>query len=128
MSVTPRKPGSISLKPSTSLGTPAAGKIGIAGVPRPSFGNVRGGSTSTSTAPASARRADFGNVSAGVVSSAPRALPSTYTVLRGDSLSKIAKRLYGKTSAWPQLFEANRDQIDDADLIHPGQVLRVPQL
>ncbi len=125
MSVTPRKPGSISLKPSTSLGTPAVAKSAI-GAPRPAFGNVRAGSTST--APASARRPAFGNVAAGVVTSAPRALPSTYTVLRGDSLSKIAKRLYGKASAWPKLFEANRDQIEDADLIHPGQVLRVPQL
>ncbi|MEO6064589.1 MAG: LysM peptidoglycan-binding domain-containing protein [Lysobacterales bacterium] len=65
---------------------------------------------------------------ASTASSAPRALPSTYTVLQGDSLSKIAKRLYGKASAWRKLFDANRDQIEDADLIHPGQVLKVPLL
>jgi nucleoid-associated protein YgaU len=28
---------------------------------------------------------------------------------------------------WPRVFEANRDQIADPDLIFPGQVLRVPQ-
>ena len=95
--------------------------------PGPSFGNVRSGVSTT----APARKAVFGNVVGGVISSAasaPRALPSTYTVLQGDSLSKIAKRLYGKTSAWRKLLEANRDQIDDADFIHPGQVLRVPEL
>ncbi len=97
------------------------------GKPGPSFGNVRSGASTT----APARKSVFGNVVGGAVSSAasaPRALPSTYTVLQGDSLSKIAKRLYGKSSAWRKLFEANRDQIDDADLIHPGQVLRVPEL
>jgi nucleoid-associated protein YgaU len=48
-------------------------------------------------------------------------------VVKGDSLSKIAKREYGKASEWRRIFEANRDQITDPDLIHPGQVLRIPQ-
>ena len=107
--------------------TPTRTTTTSASRPGPSFGNVRSGVSTT----APARKAVFGNVVGGVVSSAasaPRALPSTYTVLQGDSLSKIAKRLYGKASAWRKLFEANRDQIDDADLIHPGQVLRVPEL
>lgn len=105
--------------------TPVAAKSAA----KPSFGNVRAGASST--APAAAKKSIFGNVVGGVVSSAasaPRALPSTYTVLQGDNLSKIAKRLYGKASAWRKLFEANSDQIKDPDLIHPGQVLKVPEL
>jgi nucleoid-associated protein YgaU len=47
-----------------------------------------------------------------------------YTVQAGDSLSKIAKKYKGVT--WKQIFEANRDQIKDPDLIHPGQKLRIP--
>ena len=50
----------------------------------------------------------------------------TYTVEKGDNLSKIAKHFYGKASAWPKIFEANRDQLDDPDRIKPGQVLRIP--
>ena len=50
----------------------------------------------------------------------------TYTVKKGDTLSAIAKQFYGKASAWPRIFEANRDQIDDPDKIFPGQVLRIP--
>jgi uncharacterized protein YidB (DUF937 family) len=50
----------------------------------------------------------------------------TYTVVAGDSLSKIAKRLLGDANAWPRIFDANRDQIENANLIRPGQVLRIP--
>jgi nucleoid-associated protein YgaU len=47
-----------------------------------------------------------------------------YTVERGDSLSKIATKYKGVT--WQKIFEANRDQIKNPDLIHPGQKLRIP--
>ncbi len=50
----------------------------------------------------------------------------TYTVQSGDSLSAIAKREYGDANAWRKIYEANRDQIDNPDLIHPGQVLQIP--
>lgn len=50
----------------------------------------------------------------------------TVTVQPGDSLSAIAARVYGDAEAWGRLFEANRDQIANPNLIHPGQVLRVP--
>jgi nucleoid-associated protein YgaU len=50
-----------------------------------------------------------------------------YTVQPGDTLSGIAQARYGNASLWPRLFEANRDQIDNPDLIFPGQVLRIPQ-
>ncbi|RMH93804.1 LysM peptidoglycan-binding domain-containing protein [Lysobacter pythonis] len=49
-----------------------------------------------------------------------------YTVQAGDSLSKIAKAVYGDGSRWNAIFEANKDQIDDPDKIFPGQVLRIP--
>src|SRR6476659_6945701 len=47
---------------------------------------------------------------------------STYTVVKGDTLSKIAQELLGKASAYTQIFEANRDQLDNPDHIKPGQV------
>jgi nucleoid-associated protein YgaU len=71
---------------------------------------------------------DFSDVQSGSSSTAPGGSQQrTYTVVKGDSLSKIAKREYGKASEWRRIFEANRDQITDPDLIHPGQVLRIPQ-
>jgi LysM repeat protein len=51
----------------------------------------------------------------------------TYTVQKGDTLSKIAAAVYGKASAYPKIFEANRDQLDDPDKIKPGQVLKLPE-
>ena len=71
---------------------------------------------------------DFSDVQSGSSSTAPGAQRDrTYTVVKGDSLSKIAKHEYGNANAWRRIFDANRDQITDPDLIHPGQVLRIPQ-
>lgn len=49
-----------------------------------------------------------------------------YTIVSGDSLSKIAKKFYGNAMDYPKLFEANREVIKDPDLIYPGQKIRVP--
>jgi nucleoid-associated protein YgaU len=51
---------------------------------------------------------------------------TTYTVKPGDTLSKIAKELLGNANSYPQIFEANRDQLSDPDKIKPGQVLKIP--
>ena len=50
-----------------------------------------------------------------------------YTVVSGDSLSKIAKKYYGDAKKYPVIFEANREVIKDPDLIYPGQKLRIPK-
>jgi nucleoid-associated protein YgaU len=50
----------------------------------------------------------------------------TYTVQSGDSLSKIAKQVYGDASQWKKIHEANRDAIPNPDLIRPGQELTIP--
>ncbi len=52
------------------------------------------------------------------------ATETTYTVQKGDSLSKIAKNYPGLT--WQKIYEANKDQIKNPDLIHPGQKLNIP--
>jgi nucleoid-associated protein YgaU len=79
--------------------------------------------------PKSKPRADFSDVESGSSSTAPAASPAgerIYTVQKGDSLSKIAKREYGDAQQWRRIFEANRNIIDNPDLIYPGQVLRLP--
>jgi len=55
---------------------------------------------------------------------APQA--SLYEVEKGDSLSKIAKEVYGDAMKYPLIFEANRPMLEDPDKIYPGQVLRIP--
>ena len=50
----------------------------------------------------------------------------TYTVQPGDTLSGIAKRLYGQTSAWTWLYHVNGAVVADAGVIYAGQVLNVP--
>jgi nucleoid-associated protein YgaU len=69
--------------------------------------------------------ADFSDVKSGSSSSAP-AQQRTVMVKSGDSLSKIARRELGDANKWQAIFDANRDKINDPDLIHPGQVLNLP--
>ena len=51
----------------------------------------------------------------------------TYTVERGDNLWDISGKssIYGDSYQWPLIYKANRDQIKDADLIYPNQVLDI---
>ncbi len=49
-----------------------------------------------------------------------------YTVKPGDTLSGIAKAMYGKAGDYPKIFEANKPMLKDPDKIYPGQVLRIP--
>ncbi len=51
-----------------------------------------------------------------------------HTVVRGDTLSKIAKKFYGDAMKYPVIFEANKPMLTHPDKIYPGQVLRIPQL
>lgn len=49
------------------------------------------------------------------------------TVQRGDTLWAISRERYGKGILYVKVFEANRDQIRDPDLIYPGQVFTIPE-
>jgi len=48
-------------------------------------------------------------------------------VKSGDTLSKIAKDMLGNANAYTLIFDANRDQLDDPNMIQPGQVLKIPE-
>jgi nucleoid-associated protein YgaU len=92
------------------------------------FSDVGGSAGARSASPGTrsdAPAADFSDVSA-TSSSASVGGERTYTVVAGDSLSKIAQREYGDASQWHRIYEANRGTIKNPDLIHPGQVLSLP--
>ena len=50
----------------------------------------------------------------------------TYTVKSGDTLSGIAKQVYGDASQWKKIHTANAGQIKDPDKIQPGWTLQIP--
>jgi len=54
--------------------------------------------------------------------------PGTLVVAKGNSLWGIARNTYGSGFKYTAIFEANRDQIKDADLIFPGQVFKLPNI
>ncbi len=82
--------------------------------PKPDFSNVQSGGSSTAPSPAP--------------SPAPaKSAARTYTVAKGDTLSKIAKSLYGNANKWRKIYEANTDILKNPDVIRPGQVLKIPE-
>ncbi len=51
----------------------------------------------------------------------------TYTVVRGDTLSKISKQYYGDANKWRKIYDANKGVIgSNPNLIYPGQVYTIP--
>ncbi|MBI3444976.1 MAG: LysM peptidoglycan-binding domain-containing protein [Magnetospirillum sp.] len=52
---------------------------------------------------------------------------STVVVFQGNSLWRIARRLYGQGMSYTVIFEANRDRIRDPDRIYPGQIFTIPE-
>jgi len=49
-----------------------------------------------------------------------------HTVVRGDTLSAIAKTYYGNANQYMKIFEANKPMLGNPDKIYPGQLLRIP--
>ena len=58
---------------------------------------------------------------------AEREVPASYTVQSGDTLSRISRKVYGRSGRWADIFEANRDQLPSPNALQPGQVLRIPE-
>jgi len=50
-----------------------------------------------------------------------------YEIVSGDTLGGVAKKFYGKASAYMKIFEANREIISDPNKIYPGQKIRIPK-
>jgi LysM repeat protein len=59
---------------------------------------------------------------------APEPEETIYEVVSGDTLGAIAQKYYGKASLYMKIFDANRDILDDPDLIKVGQKLKIPKL
>jgi nucleoid-associated protein YgaU len=59
----------------------------------------------------------------------PRDWPSTWTVRQDEYLAKIAGywEIYDDRTAWTKIYEANKDQISDPDMIWPGWELSIPR-
>lgn len=57
------------------------------------------------------------------------ALPTSYTVRRGETLPQISARteIYNDSTLWPIIYRANRDQIRDPKRLWPGQVFIIPR-
>ncbi|MGE0846966.1 MAG: LysM peptidoglycan-binding domain-containing protein [Flavobacteriaceae bacterium] len=117
----------------TAANEPAATSQPATSEPAPSGG--------ASSAPAASSGASSGSAqpapSAGSAPSASPAMPAAeptpaaeaipdLEIARGDNLWTIARRIYGRGIRYSVIYDANRGQIRDPDLIYPGQVFTIP--
>jgi len=105
---------------------------------RVAFAGPEGRVTVTGTAPTQAAKEKVtlccGNV-ASVTSvdnqmtvTTPEPEAQYHDVVRGDTLSAIARKFYDDANKYPVIFEANRPMLTHPDKIYPGQKLRIPPL
>jgi nucleoid-associated protein YgaU len=84
--------------------------------------------TASASADANGRESMSSPAGGGQKKTADSTVLTSYTVVAGDTLSKIAQRLLGSGQLFPLIFEANRPLLTDPNLIHPGQVLTIPAI
>ena len=85
-----------------------------------------GVTSSVDTTAQKVEKADFSGVTASVDTTAEKVGGGTYTVQKGDTLSRIAKNELGDANAWKKIFDLNSDVLKDPDKIFPDQVLKLP--
>jgi len=49
-----------------------------------------------------------------------------YTIEKGDTLQSIAKKFYGTTKRWKEIYEANQEVLKSPNKIYPGQIIEIP--
>lgn len=76
---------------------------------------------------AAAKRAAEEAQAAEAAQAAQAAAQRMYEVKSGDTLSGIALQTLGNANRWQEIFELNKDQIQNPRLIRPGQKLRIPE-
>lgn len=52
--------------------------------------------------------------------------PGSYTVVGGDTLTRISRKVYGTESRWMDIYQANRDTLSSPNSLRVGQTLRIP--
>jgi nucleoid-associated protein YgaU len=68
-----------------------------------------------------------GKVEASAVAHPAAAEAEFVLVQDGDTLWGISERAYGNGARYTETFAANREVIEDPDLIFPGQKIRIPR-
>ncbi|MBC8205582.1 MAG: LysM peptidoglycan-binding domain-containing protein [Kiritimatiellales bacterium] len=56
----------------------------------------------------------------------PAPIPETYKVLPGDTLTRIAKTVYGDSSKWKEIYGANLDKMESENDLKAGQIITIP--
>jgi nucleoid-associated protein YgaU len=59
--------------------------------------------------------------------SKPEIKQATYTVKKGDTLSKIAQQFYGSPKKWRRIVEANKDKLGQSQMLKAGMTLAIPK-
>lgn len=111
-------------EPSRPSGLTAAERLRLANTPPAARGATP--APANGTGPAPERAQPPSNGTGRTATEAGLAAPGTYTVVRGDSLASIARRLLNSESRWRAIYELNRDKLARPEELREGMVLKLP--
>lgn len=110
-----------------ALGLPAdAVQVAVEGDTVRITGDVPDGETRERMILAAGNVAGIARVDESLIPALPSPEPVFHTVVKGETLSAIARKHLGNANAYPAIFEANKPMLKHPDRIYPGQVLRIP--
>lgn len=116
--------------PAVSRGTPPPLPAGAAPTPEPEVRRALPVAASaamfTTAPPAPAPAQPAAAAAPPQASPAPVAEPRSHTVASGETLSRISRKYYGKSSEWQKIAEANKEILPDPTKLKPGMVLVIP--
>ncbi|MBS7698651.1 MULTISPECIES: LysM peptidoglycan-binding domain-containing protein [unclassified Chelatococcus] len=123
--------GAVNSRAEVAFTMPAPAVVGAVSAPAPGLGGP------VATAPSVAGTAQPSAAGGSVIAKAPAenaassavVIPevNTTTVVRGDNLWRISRRVYGRGARYTVIYDANHNQIRNHHLIYPGQVFVLPR-
>ena len=120
--------GAVKSRAEVAFTMPAPAVVGAVPAPAGQGASAPTAGGTPTASPASGRIASS-NAPVGNASSSAVVIPevNTTTVIRGDNLWRISRRVYGRGARYTVIYDANQNQIRNHHLIYPGQVFVLPR-
>jgi nucleoid-associated protein YgaU len=89
--------------------------------------NIPAGATPPATAPSARTSGSHGEATAAAAAPGSAKPGASYKIRKSDTLMTIARSAYGSEKDWKRIYNANKSEITDPNLVPVGLVIKIPQ-